>query len=52
MHPAALRLRIRLPRGERVQKASGDGRSFAVDAQGTIDLTGVTHRVVLDVRIS
>jgi hypothetical protein len=52
VHPAALRLRIRLPRGERVQKASGDGRSFAVDAQGTIDLTGVTHRVVLDVRIS
>ena len=49
VHPAALRLRLRLPVGKRITSVSVGGRAFErFDSRsGTIDLSGLTGRVNL-----
>jgi hypothetical protein len=51
--PRLLRLRLRLPRGERIARVSLDGHPYTrVDvATGTIDLTGISRRATIVVAL-
>jgi hypothetical protein len=42
--PARILLRARVPEGWKVRSAQVSGRSLAVDARGTVDLTGLSGR--------
>jgi hypothetical protein len=45
--PERTLLRVRVPEGWRVQRASVDGRSLAVDERGTADLTGLRGKATI-----